>query len=124
MIELLEIFFAPLVLAILVEWLVLYFFGFRGKNYFFIIVAINLVTNPLMNFFILMVQSLNLFAFNVFSLLLLELAVVAVEWRMLIYLALGDAKKMLAVSLVMNLCSFASGLILSFFFSPPFMKPF
>ena len=58
-----------------------------------------------MNYFILVVQSLNLFAYNLLSLLFLELAVVVVEWRMLIHLTMGDTKKLLALSITMNLCS-------------------
>jgi hypothetical protein len=122
MIEIIETFIAALSLAIAVEYVVFYAFGFRSIDNFLMIAAINLVTNPLMNYFILAMQSLNLFTLNLLSVLFLELIVVVVEWRMLIYLTLGNAKRLLAISLVMNFCSFGCGLVLSFFFSPPFMR--
>jgi hypothetical protein len=113
-----------LVLTIVLEWLVIYLFGLRKKTDFLAILFINLLTNPLMNYFILVMQSLHLITFNLFSILVVELIVVIAEWRLLIYSVSGNQKKLFVISLVMNLFSFSFGLILSFFFSPPFMRFF
>jgi hypothetical protein len=105
-------FMIALSLAIFVESLVAIMFGFRKRNVFLAVAAINLITNPILNYSILIIQSLNLFRVDFFILLIFELVVVLVEWRMLIFSVLGSAKKLLMLSLVMNLCSFASGLLL------------
>jgi len=124
MIDAIENFAVALVLTIFAEWFIVYLFGFRDKKTFLAVMLVNLITNPLMNFFISFLQGLNLFAFNFFSLLIIELAVVVVEWQMLVYSLIGDSKKFLFVSLAMNMFSFSCGLILGVFFSPPFMRVF
>ena len=101
-----------LILAILIEWVVAIMFGFRGRRIFFAVAAINLITNPILNYSILIIQGLNLFRVDFFVLLVFELVVVLVEWRMLVFSVTEGAKKLLVLSLVMNLCSFALGLLL------------
>jgi hypothetical protein len=104
-----------LLFTILVEWGIAFFFGFRTKKDFFVLGAINLVTNPLLNYFILVVQSLSLFRVDLGALAILEGVVVVVEWRMLLYSVVGNSKKFLLLSSVMNLCSFSFVLILFHF---------
>jgi len=99
-------------LTIVIECSVAFAFGLRTINALLAVAAINLITNPILNFFITVAKSLNLFQINVFSLLPLELLVIFVEWRMLIYSVNGTTKKMFIVSFVMNMCSFISGLII------------
>jgi len=101
-----------LLLTILIEWVVVIMFGFRERSIFFAVAAINLITNPILNYSILIIQSLNLFRVDFFVLLIFELVIVLVEWRMLVFSVCESAKKLLVLSLVMNLCSFASGLLL------------
>lgn len=105
-------FVIALSLSILVECAVAFLFGYREINVFFAVAMVNLITNPLLNYSILVVQSLNLFQVNIYVLLILELVVVLAEWRMLLYSVGGSAKKLLILSFVMNLCSFLSGLVL------------
>ena len=101
-----------LLLAILVECAIAAVFGFRERRVFLAVVAINLITNPILNFSILIIRSLNLFRVDFFVLLIFELLVVVVEWRMLVFSVSESSKKLLMLSLVMNLCSFASGVFL------------
>lgn len=105
-------FMIALSLTILLEWVVVIAFGFRGRSVFFAVVAINFITNPILNYSILIIQSLNLFRVDFFVLLIFELIVVLVEWRLLVFSVCGRPKKLLMLSLVMNLFSFASGLLL------------
>jgi len=105
-------FMIALSLTILIECAVVFLFGFREKNVFLAVAIINLITNPLLNYFILVVRSLNLFQVNIFVLLILELVVVLAEWRMLLYSVSGSSKELLILSFSMNMCSFLSGLVL------------
>jgi hypothetical protein len=105
-------FMIALSLAIFIESLVAVPFGFRERSVFLAVAAINLITNPILNFSILIIHSLNLFRVDFFVLLIFESVVVLVEWRMLVFSVYGSAKKLLMLSVVMNLCSFASGLFL------------
>jgi hypothetical protein len=124
MVNVFESLVIALILTIVLESIVIYLFGLRRKTDFLAILFINLLTNPLMNFFILVIQSLNLMTFNLYSIVIVELVVVIVEWRLLIYSVSESPKKLFVISLVMNLFSFSFGVILSFFFSPPFMRFF
>jgi hypothetical protein len=105
-------FMIALSLTILLELVVVIVFGFRERRAFFAVAAINFITNPLLNYSILIIRSLNLFRVDFFVLLIFELIVVLVEWRLLVFSVCGSAKKLLMLSLVMNLFSFASGLLL------------
>jgi hypothetical protein len=105
-------FMIALSLTILLEWVVVIVFGFRERRVFFAVAAINFITNPILNYSILIIRSLNLFVVDFFVLLIFELIVVLVEWRLLVFSVCGRAKKLLMLSLVMNLFSFASGLLL------------
>ena len=102
-----------LFLSILIECVIAFVFGFRQRSLFLAVVAINLITNPILNYLILIIQSLALFRVDFFILLIFELVVVFVEWRLLAFSAFGNANKLLLLSLAMNLCSLASGLLIS-----------
>lgn len=105
-------FMTALSLSILIECVIALGFGFRERTFFLAVATINLITNPILNYSILIIQSLALFRVDFLVLLLFELVVVLVEWRLLVFTVFGGAKKLLLLSLVMNLCSFASGLLI------------
>jgi len=101
-----------LFLSILIECVIAFAFGFRERNLFLAVATINLITNPILNYSILVIQSLNLFRVDFFVLLIFEFGVVVVEWKLLAFSAFGKAKKLLLLSLAMNSCSFVSGLLI------------
>jgi len=105
-------FMTALSLSILIECVIVFAFGFRKRRFFLAVATINLITNPILNYSILIIQSLNLLRVDFFVLLFFELVVVLVEWRLLVFSIYVSAKKLLILSLVMNLCSFASGLLI------------
>ena len=105
-------FLIALLLTIVVEWCVVFLFGYRNKNVFLVVAMINLVTNPLLNYIILVIQYLNLFQINMPVFFIIELLVILAEWRLLIYAINENDKKLLILSVVMNLASFISGLVL------------
>ena len=105
-------FIVALSLAILIECFVAIVFGFRQSRDILAVAAINLITNPILNYSILIIKSLNLFRVDFFVQLIFESVVILVEWRMLVFSVGESNKKLLILSLVMNLSSFASGLLL------------
>jgi hypothetical protein len=108
-------FLTALILTIIIESFVAFLFGHRGRDTYFAIFAINLITNPVLNYVILIIQSVGLFNINFFYLLLLELIVILVEWRMLVYVLSVSSKKLLSLSMIMNLGSFLFGLLVNNF---------
>ncbi len=99
-------------LTVVIEWAVVFLFGYRNIGVFLVVALINMVTNPLLNFAIALIQHLNLFEVNVPVLLIFESAVILVEWRLLNLAISGGSRRALLLSAVMNLTSFLLGLIL------------
>jgi len=101
----------PLVLTIIIEGLAAYFLGYKKRSQILAITAINAMTNPLIN---IIYQS---YFYNSFpALLVLELAVVLVEWALLIFVWRSrEFKKLFFLFLAINASSFFIGLILVYF---------
>lgn len=101
-----------LLLTILIEVFVALMFGFRSKNEILSVILVNLITEPVLNYFLLINSYFSLVTVNIQFLLLLETIVILVEWRLLVYALQRNSKRLLVLSLVMNLASFALGLSL------------
>jgi hypothetical protein len=101
-----------LLLTILIEVLVALIFGFRSKKEILSVILVNLITEPLLNYFLLINSLFSLVAVNIQFLLLLETIVILTEWRLLVYTLQRNSKRLLVLSLIMNLTSFAIGLSL------------
>jgi hypothetical protein len=108
----LRIFILPLALTIVVEVGVALFFGLRHKLEIAAICLINVTTNPLMNFLLLLNYYFNYIFQPTVLLLVLEVIVVLVEWRLLTGVLMRNSKIMLALSISMNTCSCLAGLLI------------
>lgn len=100
-----------LTLTLTVELIVSIIFGYRSKIEILSVILVSLITNPLLNFIFL---SNNYFAFltvNSFTILFLEVVVVLVEWRFLVFALQEKSKKLLVLSVVMNFCSYVAGVL-------------
>ena len=98
-------------LTLIVE-LALAFFLFGGKGRLYPVFLCNLLTNPALNVIIILVT--GLFGAGAYwpCLVLLEIAAVLIEARVLWLLCGLSAKKALAISLALNAASFCVGLLL------------
>jgi hypothetical protein len=107
-------FLIPLVLTLVLELFMAYLFGYRKKKEILAITFINLITNPLMNFIILVLAIyFELFYnFSIFYPLVLEFLVIIVEWLLLKYTIDQKSSSLLKLSIVMNLFSLIFGLII------------
>jgi hypothetical protein len=94
---------APLGITIIVELFIAILLGYRCKYQLLVIVAINLITNPPLN---LLLDTYNI---DAVWLIALEILIVIVEWRALVWTLGNSNKRMLFLSTIMNLSSFAGG---------------
>ena len=76
---------APL-LTIVIELAVAILFGFRKKIEIIAIIFVNLLTNPVLNYFLWVNDYFSFFKSNLLLTLFLEVVVVFVEWKLLMYI--------------------------------------
>jgi hypothetical protein len=105
-----------LVLTLIIESVAGFILGLRDKKSVLAVVGINLITNPLLNFAILVFPflrwSVGLWGAIIEIEFILEAIVVIVEGCLLSFALKKPLPKMLLFSLIMNAVSFALGLAL------------
>ena len=104
-------FFIALILTISIEVPIGLFFGLRKKTEISAIILVNVITNPLLNYLIYITRVFTTFNINIVEIILLELVVVLVEWRLLLFSLRLNQKKLLILSFFMNLFSFLMGIL-------------
>ena len=97
-----------LIITIVIEVLVAYFFNFRKKEQLLSVIGINFVTNPIANFLF----QLKIIQFSIPNVLLFEVLIVIVEALILAKVLNKQKREMLILSLTINLFSFLTGVIL------------
>jgi hypothetical protein len=108
---LLNNFLLPLLLTITTEGILAFALGYRGRVFFTVLVLVNIMTNPVLNHFLALLYMLQLQQFRPVVLVLLEVLVVFVEWRLFRFALPKDAKALLVLSVGINLGSFLFGLL-------------
>lgn len=101
-----------LLLTISIEVFVALMFGYKNKKEILSVILINLITQPALNFLLFINTYFSLIPVNIQSILASETIVILVEWQLLVYALQRNPKRLLVLSLVMNLASFAIGLSL------------
>ena len=101
-------------LTLIIEVPVAYLLGFRKKDELLIVALASVVTNPVLNLFIIMYQSF-FGVVTIYGVIALEILVVLVEFLILFYVFGKEytKKKLLLLALIMNAASFAFGLLLN-----------
>jgi hypothetical protein len=112
MIDYLKFSLEALLLTIAIEVIVALLFVLRSKQELWTVVLINVITNPLLNYLITVNGYFHLISQTTILILCLEVAVVLVEWRLLVWVLRQSTKKMLLLSFVMNTCSYLAGLLI------------
>jgi len=112
MIDYLKFSLEALLLTIAIEVIVALLFGLRSKQELWTVVLINVITNPLLNYLITVNGYFHLISQTTILILCLEVAVVLVEWRLLVWVLRQSTKKTLLLSFVMNTCSYLAGLLI------------
>lgn len=106
-------FLTALILTILIEETVTFLLGYRNKNTFLVVSLVNVITNPIANFIVMANNIFNIIKPDISLVIILEVLIVYIEWKILEY-ALPDQEKesYLILSIIMNLASFLTGIIL------------
>lgn len=102
---------APL-LTIVIELAVALFFGFREKIEIITIIFVNLLTNPILNYFLWVNDYFSFFKSNLLLTLFLEVVVVFIEWRLFMFVLQEKSNKLLKLSFAMNFCSYVAGVLI------------
>ena len=100
-----------LVLSIIIEISIAYLMGFKEKKYLLAILMINLLTHPILNYFLLVLSFVR-FDINLILVGLLEVGVIFAEWGLLIHMFHKPKSKFFVLSLVSNLVSFIIGILI------------
>jgi hypothetical protein len=108
--EVLNSYFWPFTLSVIVETAVALLLGYRSRDFLVVVFFINLMTNPATNLLFRAGCYCHLLSVSIPSMTGLEVAVVIVEWRMLDYVFSGRSKSMFLLSMLMNAASFVAGL--------------
>ncbi len=93
----------PLAFTIIIETLVVYLLGFRGKKLYFSLLFVNILTNPILNYIVMK------YSLDFYSVVGLEIIVVLVEGLLLKMIIKGNLPYF-RLSFIMNAVSFLVGL--------------
>jgi hypothetical protein len=106
-------FLTTLILTILIEETVVFLLGYRNKNTFLVVALVNIITNPIANYIVIINNIFNIIRPNISLVIVLEILIIYIEWKILEY-ALPNQEKQsfLFFSIMMNLASFLTGIIL------------
>lgn len=101
-------FISALVMTEIIETGTAYLLGYRGKRFYIVLILINILTNPLLNFILTVLYYFHIESFIITP--VLEAFVVIGEWKLFEY-ALGKGERSyLLLSLIINLASYLIGL--------------
>lgn len=104
-------FLKALLITEIVEIVVAYLMGYRGKYFFTILVLTNMLTNPVLNYTLTVLIYLDILNFHSFVIIIFEIIVVWVEFRIFIYTIQRDKKDLFLLSLAINSASYLVGLL-------------
>ena len=106
----------PLALTVFVEVPVAALLGLRTKLALAAVVAVSLVTNPLLNYAgLLLAQFVDWGQSTALAFVVVavgEIVVVIVEWRLLVWALVGSRRHLLMIAALMNAASACAGLVL------------
>ena len=109
MIDFLRLSAEALILTIAIEVSIAWLFGLRSKKELWAVTLINVITNPLLNYLIMVNSNFHLISQVTVLILCLEAGVVVAEWRLLVYALRLGVIRMLVLSVVMNSLSYLAG---------------
>ena len=102
-----------LFLTIIIECFVSFLMGYRNKLFLLVIILMNIITNPIFNYLILLNNQFNFLKDTLTITSFFEIFIVLIEGGILIYVFTDkDRKELLLFSLIINLVSFLLGLII------------
>jgi hypothetical protein len=101
-----------LLLTEIVETTVALLLGYRRPREIIAVILVNLVTNPSLNYLLFLNDHFGVIRQRLALVLLLEVAVVLIEWALLVFALRGNRKSLFVLSLAMNTCSYLTGVLI------------
>ncbi len=100
-----------LALTLVSEGSIAYLFGLRKRQAVLAVAAINVMTNLILNYCLFLLGYLGV-AVSFMLVVALEILVVVIEWRLLVYVFREPTERFLLLSIVANTASFLAGVLL------------
>ncbi len=100
-----------LLLTIVIEGAIAFLLGFRKKELLLVLTLINVITNPILNYLLLVLGFLGI-EVTLIRVFLLEIVVVIAEWRLLVYAFGNSSRRFLTLSILANAASFLAGVLI------------
>ena len=101
-----------LLLTEIVEIAVALFLGYRRPREITAVFLVNLVTNPSLNYLLFLNDYFGIIRYRWPLILFSEVAVVLVEWALLVFALRGNKKSLFVLSFTMNICSYLTGVLI------------
>jgi hypothetical protein len=101
-----------LFLTEIIEVTVAILLGYRQRRQIAAVILVNLVSHPILHFFLLLNRHYDLVAMRPMTIPLLEAAVILLEWALLVFALRGKKSALLFLSTTMNLCSYLVGVLI------------
>jgi hypothetical protein len=101
-----------LLLTEIVEIAVALFLGYRRPREIIAVFLVNLVTNPSLNYLLFLNEYFSIIRYRLPLILFSELAVVLVEWALLVFALRENKKSLFVLSFAMNTCSYLIGVLI------------
>lgn len=116
-IVLLKFILMALLLTVVIEVTISIIVGYRKKSEILTIILINLITNPIINFFLLTTFRLQTYQervqqYSIKNIIFIEIGVILIEWLLLMFALRQSPKKLLALSILINFCSYFGGVLI------------
>lgn len=106
-------FIVPLSITLFIECITAFLAGYREKRFILVLILVNVITNPVINYIMLVVSMLGGNKGYYTVLMILESAAVLSEWKLLDYTFPGRSRSFLILSVVMNSASYLAGLFIN-----------
>jgi hypothetical protein len=101
-----------LLLTEIVEIAVALFLGYRRPREIIAVFLVNLVTNPSLNYLLFLNEYFSIIRQRLPLILFSEVAVVLIEWALLVFALRGNKKSLFVLSFAMNTCSYLTGVLI------------
>ncbi len=105
-------YFLALALTLLIELFIVYILGFRTKKEIITVIFINLITHPLLCYFLWINSFIFIIHIDYFSIIVLEIFVALIESILLFFALKQKYFNMLKLSFFINTVSFLIGLVI------------
>lgn len=85
--------------------------SYRSAKYLMAVFLVNLITQPTLNYILYIADHFSSVKIGFHEICVLEMAVVLIEWQLLLYVQKGKTLEMLTLSLSMNVTSYLAGFL-------------